>query len=96
MIKVKRVDEAVTSVPPFQTVAEEAEYWDTHSVVSDIDSATKVGFRSPPKSDTLTVRFEPADIRRIREEALQRGIGPTTLVRMWVREHLQQSGQPDG
>jgi hypothetical protein len=92
MTKLERVDEAVGPVPPFQTVEEEARYWDEHSVVSDVGLTTEAGFRSPRKSDTLTIRFGPADIQRIRKEALQRGVGPTTLVRMWMRERLQKRG----
>ncbi len=92
MTKVEHRKEAVTPVEPFGTVEEEAEFWDSHSVVEAIAKGTLVGFRSAKKSNTLTVRFEPADLRQIWEEASQRGVGPTTLVRMWVREHLRPGG----
>jgi predicted DNA binding CopG/RHH family protein len=96
MTKVEHRKEAVRPVEPFATVEEEAEFWDSHSVVEAIAKGTLVGFRRAKKTDTLTVRFEPSDLQRIREVASQRGVGPTTLVRMWVREHLRASdGHPD-
>ena len=93
MAKIEKRDEAVRPAAPFRTVDEEAEFWDTHSVIDDIDEGTVVGFRTARKIDTLTVRFEPRDIRRIRAEARERGIGPSTLIRNWVMEHLHQPGQ---
>ena len=96
MTKVVHRKEAVKSVEPFASVEEEAEFWDSHSVVAAIEPGTRVGFRPAKKTNTLTVRFEPADLQKIREEADQRGVGPTTLVRMWVREHLRPHGGHPG
>jgi predicted DNA binding CopG/RHH family protein len=92
MAKVAHRKEAVQAVEPFANVEEEAEFWDSHSVVAAIEPGTRVGFRPAKKTHTLTVRFEPADLQRIRDEAAQRGVGPTTLVRIWVREHLRPHG----
>ena len=89
-MNVKRVkDETMQPIEPFKTIQEEAEYWDTHSVLEDITEDTQIHVHSPEKSDTLTIRFSPEDVRLLREQAAQKGIGPTTLIRMWVRERLQ-------
>jgi hypothetical protein len=40
-----------------------------------------------PKT-ALAVRFDPADLDRLRERALAEGIGVTQLVRTWVLERL--------
>ena len=48
------------------------------------------------KSDSLTIRFEPEDIQRIREEANQVGIGPTTLARMWILNPLRKGSKGHG
>lgn len=76
-------------MPPFKTYEEEAEFWDTHSAVDDINDGTVVGYHVANKNKTVTVRFEERDFQRLREEAFAKGIGPTTLIRMWVREKLQ-------
>jgi predicted DNA binding CopG/RHH family protein len=89
MTKIERRKQAIKPIPPFATIEEEAEFWDTHSVVDAIDEGTLVGFHRGRKTDSLTIRFAPEDILRIREQANQQGIGPTTLARMWILEHLR-------
>jgi predicted DNA binding CopG/RHH family protein len=78
----------IKPIRPFKSITEEAAFWDTHSVVDEIDEGTLVGFHQANKTGILTVRFSQEDLQRLREEALQKGIGPTTLVRMWIKERL--------
>jgi hypothetical protein len=67
-----------------------ARFWETHSVADYWDELNPVKVKvAKHLSDTLNVRFDPEDVVKIRQVAQQKGIGPTTLVRMWVREHLQ-------
>lgn len=89
MTQLERSREAPAPIPPFETLDEEAQFWDTHDAVDAIDKGTLVGFHHSRKTDSLTIRFVPEDIQRIREEALQRGIGATTLARVWILEHLR-------
>jgi predicted DNA binding CopG/RHH family protein len=74
---------------PFQSTAEEAAFWDTHDVTTEINEGTLVGFHQANKTDTLTIRFSHEDIVKLREEASQQGIGPSTLARMLVKKALQ-------
>ena len=74
---------------PFTTLAEEAEFWDTHDVTAEINEGTVAGFHQANKTDTLTIRFSHEDIIRLREEAIQQGIGPSTLARTLVKKGLQ-------
>jgi predicted DNA binding CopG/RHH family protein len=90
MTKIEKHQETIKPIAPFTTIEEEAEYWDTHSVVDEINQGTAAGFHINRKSGTLTIRFQPEHIQRIREEANQQGIGPTTLARMWILEHMQE------
>ncbi len=78
-------------MPPFKTYEEEAEFWDTHSAVDNINEGTIVGYHVANKNKTVTVRFDQWDLQKLREEAFTKGIGPTTLIRMWVREKLHQN-----
>ncbi len=89
MTKIERQKQSIEPISPFTTIEEEAEFWDSHSAVDEIDEGTLVGFHRSRKSGSLTVRLQPDDIQLIREEANQLGIGPTTLVRMWILEHLR-------
>jgi hypothetical protein len=91
MIEVKK--EKVGSMkpmPPFKTLEEEATYWDTHSPFDDRDEQAVVAVHRGQKTETLTVRFDPQDLADLREEADERGLGPTTLVRMWVLGQLRR------
>jgi predicted DNA binding CopG/RHH family protein len=79
----------IRPIKPFQTIAEEAEFWDTHAATAEIDEDTIVGFHQANKTDTLTIRFSHEDIIRLREEASEQGVGPSTLARMLVKKGLQ-------
>lgn len=91
MIKIKRVKKAtIKPIKPFRSLREEADFWDTHSVVDEINDGTLVGFHQANKTQTITIRFQPEHLQILRNKALERGIGPTTLARMWIIEHLLQ------
>ena len=88
MIKRKKID----TIPEFKNREEEAGFWDTHSVVDYWDKSKEVKVRVARNlSSGLTVRFDDRTLGRIRTEANNKGIGPTTLIRMWVMEKLRVS-----
>lgn len=92
MVKVKKVKKyKFVPMKPFKTYEEEANFWDTHSVLDEINEGTLVGFHRANKTGTITIRFQPEYIQILKEKALQLGIGPTTLARMWVMEKLNQT-----
>ena len=73
------------SFPPF-----EAEFWDTHDITDYLDELTPVEVRFAKNlSEGLHIRLEPDTLAQLRREAKQKGIGPTTLARMWIMERLQ-------
>lgn len=91
MVKIRKVKKGnVKPVTPFKTLEEEARFWDTHSVVDEINKNTLVGFHQANKTETITIRFDPRYLQALRRQAAQRGVGPTTLARMWVMEKLSQ------
>lgn len=78
-------------IPHFASIQEEAEFWDTHDT-TDYETEfkpIKVQF-AKRLSEGITIRFAPDDLIEIRRRASKKGVGATTLVRMWVREHLAQ------
>ncbi len=79
----------IKPIHPFKTLDEEAEYWDTHSIVGDISEGTAAGFHQTNKTNTLTIRFSHEDIKRLQEEAGHLGVGLSTLARMLVKKGLQ-------
>ena len=78
------------SIPDFSSREEEARYWDTHSVADHLDELEPVKVKFAKNlSEGITVRFDPQTLAKLRSQAQQKGVGPTTLIRMWVLEHLQ-------
>lgn len=91
-VKIKNLKKgAIKPMSPFKTLEEEANFWDTHSVVDQINEGTLVGFHQANKTKILTIRFQPKDLQVLRELAFKQGIGPTTLARMWLLEKLREA-----
>ena len=79
----------VDPIPEFKTREEEAEFWDTHDLADYWDQWKPVKIKFAKNlSEGITVRFEPETLAELRRRAKAMGIGPTTLVRMWVMERM--------
>jgi hypothetical protein len=80
-------------IPEFASRQEEAEFWDTHDITDYLDELTPVKVRFARNlSEGITIRFDPETLVSLRQQARKKGIGPTTLARMWILERLQQAG----
>ncbi len=75
-------------VPTFASIAEEAEFWDTHDTTDYEWEPIAVQF-GKNLSRGITVRFSSDTLAQLRETAHERGIGPTTLARIWILERLR-------
>jgi hypothetical protein len=77
-------------IPEFKNIEEEAEFWDTHSVLDSPDEFEYVGFvpLKPKKDAPISIRLDHADRVRLKAEAEKMGIGPSTLARIWIKERL--------
>lgn len=81
----------VSRIPRFKNYQEEAEFWDTHSITEFWDELKPVKVRFAKNlSEGITVRFDPETMIKLRSQAAKKRIGPTTLVRMWIVERLEQ------
>ena len=78
-------------IPEFTSVEEEAAFWDTHSTADYENEFKPVRVRFAKKlSEGLTIRLDFDTLEKVRAEAHERGIGATTLIRMWVLEHVRK------
>ena len=76
-------------IPDFATREEEAAFWDSHDITDYEDELKPVKVRFADKlSEGITVRLDPDTLEELRTRARRMGIGPTTLARMWILEHL--------
>lgn len=79
-------------VPVFKSIEEEAVFWDTHSVLDYLENFGTPQFVSKKaQTQGITVRFEQETLAQLRACAKEQGIGPTTLMRMWVLERLREA-----
>ena len=89
--------EAHGRIPAFNNIEEEAEFWDTHDVTEFVgNELTPVEVTIGGElADRLTVRLEQADREALDRHARAKGVGPSTLVRMWVKERLRQEADAE-
>jgi predicted DNA binding CopG/RHH family protein len=78
-------------IPEFASLEDEAAFWDTHSTADYENACKPVRVRFAKKlSEGITIRFDSATLQEVRSAAQEQGIGPTTLIRMWVLERLKR------
>ncbi len=90
--KQERPEVPKSRIPTFQSIEEEAAFWDTHSSEEFADELTPVEdvkFVKAGAKRALTVRFDEDTFEELSREAREKGIGPSTLARMLILEHLQ-------
>ena len=77
-------------IPEFKSKEEEAKFWDTHDFTDYTDGFKPVQVRfSKNLSKGVTIRLDPETLATLRSRAHEKGVGPTTLVRMWILENLK-------
>ena len=87
-----KISKTKSSIPTFQTVEEEAAFWDSHSSEEFTDEllpVENVKFVKAGSKKALTVRFDEDTFEELSREAQEKGIGPSTLARMVILEHLR-------
>lgn len=77
-------------IPDFQNREEMAEWFDSHDLADYQDELQTVKVHVAKNlSAGLNIRLDPDTLARLRAKAEEKGIGPTTLARMWLKERLQ-------
>ncbi len=88
----KTLNKRKSRIPEFASYEEEARWWDTHSIADYQDEFKTVKARFAKNlSEGIHIRLDPATLKKLRQEASGKGIGPTTLVRMWVMDQLRSA-----
>jgi predicted DNA binding CopG/RHH family protein len=77
--------------PKFKTDKEAAVFWQSHSFEDYFRDTTEaeITFVKKPKK-TIALRLDPEDIKTVEQLARRKGLGYTSLLRMWIKEHLAQ------
>jgi len=81
-------------IPKFKTKEEVARYWETQSFQDyhkDTNDA-EIAFVKKPKK-TVAIRLDPDDIKSVEKIAERKGLSYTSLLRMWIKEHLSREAK---
>ena len=90
MIGIMKKINTKSRIPEFKNREEEARFFETHSLADYQDEFKTVKVRFAKNlSEGLHIRLDPETLTKLRVEAKEKGIGPTSLVRMWVKEQLR-------
>jgi hypothetical protein len=77
-------------IPEFKNRQEMAEWFDTHDLADYQDEFKTVPVRFAKNlSVGLNIRLDPDSLKQLRTIAHEHRIGPTTLARIWIMEHLK-------
>ncbi len=90
--------EAHGRIPALHDIEEEAAFWDTH------DTSDFMGQELRPAevviggdlAERLTLRLDKADRELLAKRARAKGVGPSTLSRMWLKERLREETHAQG
>ncbi len=77
------------SIPKFKSLEEEAEFWDTHDTTEFDFKPIKVKV-AKNLQHIYSVRFDGKTLSDLEVQADRKGIGTGALIRMWVKERLQE------
>ncbi len=79
-------------IPSFANREEEADFWDSHDVTEFVGRELQLVEVSigGELAERLTLRLNQDDRRELARRAREKGVGPSTLARMWLRERLRQ------
>lgn len=81
-------------IPKFKSDADAARFWETHSFADyhrDTKEAEIVFVKRPKK--TVAIRLDPDDIKTVEAIAGRKGLSYTSLLRMWIKEHLDKESR---
>jgi hypothetical protein len=83
-------------IPKFKSLDEEAEFWEKHSPLEFEDEWVEVKQVKVdrPLSHVLAVRLDAKTLDRLAKLGHKKGMGPSTLARMWLLERLDQETYP--
>jgi hypothetical protein len=83
--------EARGKIPSFHSIEEEAAFWDTHDITDFIEDTAPVAVTIGPElGDRITLRLDRNDRAALDRHARAMGVGPSTLIRIWIKERLRK------
>ena len=76
-------------VPHFVTTGEEAQFWATHQIDGRL-MQTSLHKSDVRESTTITLRFDPRMLSRIKRIARRRYLNYQSMIKQWLSERMEQ------
>ena len=84
--------ESWDEIPKFKHQKEEAAFWDSHQLDPRLMSAS-VHRPDNRESTTITLRFDPRMLARIKRIARSRYLNYQSMIKQWLSERLENEQQ---
>ena len=78
-----------TDIPEFEDEAEEARFWEQHELDGKLMAAS-VHEADSRESTTITLRFDPRMLSRIKRIARSRFLNYQSMMKQWLAERLEE------
>lgn len=83
-----RKEDRVNTISDAQSIAEMAEFWDTHDATEYEDRTYEVDIEFNLNTRRHYVAIDPDVLARLREQATKRGISLESLANLWLQEKV--------
>ena len=84
--------ESWDAIPKFKNQKEEAAFWNEHQIDPRLMNAS-VHRPDNRDSTTITLRFDPRMLARIKRIARSRYLNYQSMIKQWLSERLEQENQ---
>ena len=81
-------EDRVDSISGARSMAEMAEFWDTHDATEYEDQTYEVDIEFNLRTRRHYVAIDPDVLARLREQATKRGISLESLANLWLQEKV--------
>lgn len=87
--------ESWSDIPEFDDEKEEAEFWAVHSLDPRLMNAS-LHRQNVRESTTITLRFDPQMLSRIKRLARHRYLNYQSMIKQWLSERLEEEISKQG
>lgn len=84
-------------IPEFASEAEEARFWDTHSIedfADDLEDAPPIKISPDARTQPISLRLSIKTLTALKRVATAQGIGYQSLMKQWIEDRLKTEDQP--
>ncbi len=81
-----------SEIPDFADEAEEARFWEDHEMEARL-MATSVHEADSRESTTITLRFDPRMLSRIKRLARSRFLNYQSMIKQWLAERMEEENR---